>query len=198
MQANPNGTATTFNLFEVLKSETYGLHREVEKHIPLLNEDLTLEGYERHLLQLLGFYEPLEQEFMSFIALNAVPIESTQRMRTAKLIADLLALGVTPEVIDRAPRCKTLKRVNSVAQLIGAMYVTEGSTLGAQVITPIIKQKLNLLDDQVSFYAGHGQKTGKMWMSFQITGRSLVAPRAIPEAVNAAESTFLSLIQWLN
>lgn len=55
----------------------------------------------------------------------------------------------------------------SRGSLWGALYVLEGSTLGAQVITRHLATQLRLENhDGLQFYRGYGDQTGLQWRSF--------------------------------
>lgn len=57
--------------------------------------------------------------------------------------------------------------INTVGQLVGALYVIEGSTLGGQLISRSLNQHLGLtLNTGARFFYGYGEQTALMWQSF--------------------------------
>ena len=81
---------------------------------------------------------------------------------------------------------------SGIPELIGAMYVVEGSMLGGQVIRRWLLANPNLRDFQpFHFYGGHQQQTGQRWRTFRQLARPLVhRPADINRAVDAANATF--------
>jgi heme oxygenase len=79
--------------------------------------------------------------------------------RLADLEADLDALGTTP-----LPLMAELPRFDSVDQLIGAMYVIEGSNLGGTVIVRLLDESLPAAMPRLFFANSGGHaRWGKFW-----------------------------------
>lgn len=92
--------------------------------------------------------------------------DATQRKKLPALLADLTYLERQGVEIVPAP-VVNLPQVAGVAALMGMAYVIEGSTLGGRVIARHLQKKLGLNETNgASFFAGHGENTGKMWTAF--------------------------------
>ena len=81
------------------------------------------------------------------------------------------------------------------AQLLGALYVMEGSTLGGQVIARQL-DKAGIAGR--TFFAGRAERTGPLWKQFSQLLAEDAAGTTAPDAVVAsAVHTFQSLAAWL-
>lgn len=80
----------------------------------------------------------------------------------------------------------------SFPQLLGALYVGEGSSLGGQVIQRTLLANENLHNiDQTLFYKGYAEQTGPMWKGFMAYLETApVAPQDIPQVVKGAQDAF--------
>jgi len=80
---------------------------------------------------------------------------------------------------------------------MGAMYVTEGATLGGQFLVKRIEANLGMTNGYgYSFFAGYREQTSKMWNEFKHILEAMCAsdPQA---AADSAVSTFLCIERWL-
>jgi heme oxygenase (biliverdin-IX-beta and delta-forming) len=108
------------------------------------------------LCVLWGFQAPLErllghQELPSAVGWAA-------RQRLGALAADLTDLGVTG---TRLPEAAGLPSLASPGAVWGALYVTEGATLGGRVLRRRIEARLGPVP--VRFLDGRGDRTQPMW-----------------------------------
>jgi heme oxygenase len=80
-------------------------------------------------------------------------------------------------------------------QLLGAMYVLEGSTLGGQVIT----RQLALAGIPLrTYFTGYGTRTGPRWKTFcQLLTEAASTDPDQDEVVASACLTFQRLDQWI-
>jgi hypothetical protein len=81
---------------------------------------------------------------------------------------------------------------------LGCLYVLEGSTLGARVISRRLESHFMLGPDSgAAFFNAYGEAVGRRWSEFRsfVTG-NLSAEQA-GETVKAAVETFESLLTWL-
>ena len=117
-----------------LREVTRSAHRAHEHHpllVPLTRSPLNESDYSKALAALHGPQQAIENMLSGFAPESEFPA------RLADLESDLNALGVSPFqlMVD-------LPQFNSVDQLIGAMYVLEGSNLGGAVISRLLDQSL--------------------------------------------------------
>ncbi|MBK7865061.1 MAG: biliverdin-producing heme oxygenase [Archangiaceae bacterium] len=172
-----------------LKLETRPLHDEIERVTGLMSPDLTLDGYRDYLARMYGFHVPLE------VALSSVKgwppgFHLADRLKSGLLADDLTALGVDPQ---RLPVCFDLPQVNTQARGLGALYVTEGATLGGQIIDRHLEQQLPGCPR--TYLRAYGSRTGEMWRGMGVAiEQSVDAERTI----ETARDTFRLLTRWLD
>jgi heme oxygenase len=125
---------------------------------------------------------------------------AARRKRSPFAADDLRHLRGTPDpqgalVAERAVR--SLPMADAAATL-GSMYVIEGSALGGQVITPLLKKHLGLTPlAGASYFHGHGPATGAMWRDFrEVIAREIGDDtHAACAASQEAQRTFAALCE---
>ena len=144
-----------------------------------------------------GFYRPLEA---GLERLNALAPARTfpLRARTKLLERDLLALGLNLQSISELPTCTDLPGLREPEDFAGCLYVLEGASLGGQVITRSLRERLKLTDDGgMAFFAGDGTFTVARWKCvldwLEHAGHSGLR---IEQIVTSACETFSSLLNW--
>ena len=146
-----------------LRRETRHLHRAVEHR--LLHEGWLedLAAYRSLLGRLYGLHLHVESAVQRFAAqLDGVDLQGCAH--GGLLRADLAGLGAAAgrEQFDRPPLL-----VADASEVLGALYVLEGSTLGGQVICRLLSLRLGL-----SAAAGasgldpYGNRTVERWAAF--------------------------------
>lgn len=174
-------------IHEELKLQTRPLHDKLERDLDLLRADFTRDDYTELLKRFYGIYSVLEPH----LALTP------ERRKTHKILADLDYLGV--KNISDIPLCKTLPETSDESFVWGILYVLEGSTLGGQVLRKHFEEKLNLLDQGLSFFSGHGPLTMQMWKRFQSDLTTFGQSKKFnpKRVIQGANSTFRLLNDWL-
>jgi heme oxygenase len=117
------------------------------------------------------------------------------RFKCSLLREDLVFLGRDPAALRQ---CETLPRLDTFLQGLGCLYVREGSTLGAQLISGRLREKLQIGDRSgASFFNAYGGSTGQRWAEFKRFVSASVVPGQADSVVEAARETFLCLYEWL-
>lgn len=119
---------------------------------PLIRTPLTKHDYTQALAALHGPQKAIENMLKEFVPAADFPA------RLADLESDLEILGAIP-----FPLVTALPRLDTADQLIGAMYVIEGSNLGATAIARVLDQSLPQGLPK-SFFANSGGKA--RWEKF--------------------------------
>ncbi len=185
-----------------LRKATRAEHEATEALMPLLGPELTLELYVRVLQVLLPLLRSWET-WVDSVTRDDLQGMLQRRRRSHFLVADLTALGAGPaetgtagvdwhEVVS-GPEGRAGDDPDSgrfAANLLGAVYVMEGSTLGGRFLARHVEESLGLepgVGD--SYFQGHEEDTGWMWHEI------LDKISAIPEVdaaltVAAAKRTF--------
>ena len=180
-----------------LKRETLTQHTAIERRVDLRRICASRAAYTAHLARMYGFYRPLEQAIWSPL----VPQEAglgEERRKTPALARDLGLLGVVPADL---PLCRKLPPLTSPAETLGVLYVLEGATLGGQVITRLVHDRLGIEPAAGgAFFHGYGEATGAMWESFRtlLSGYAGEDEARQSAMIGAARATFETLDAWLS
>jgi heme oxygenase len=183
-----------------LREATRVAHASIEASLPLFAPTFTRAHYVRLVEAFYGFYAPLELRIADAALLHSARgahLAIRGRAKAPLLVDDLLALGKTSAQIEALPRCTALPRVASASRVLGALYVLEGATLGGQIISRHLRDRLDLEKSSgAAFFVGYGEATGVMWKRFaaQVDG---YASLDIDAAIGAAIETFETLERWL-
>ncbi len=191
---SPNGSIE-FCIMTRLRVETRREHESIEKGqfmARLFSQDYTLAEYRDLLVRLYGFYRAIEP--MIFAGNNF-----SDRQKTDLLVRDLEALGLNGTEIRNLPVSTSLPNLNSFSRRMGALYVLEGSTLGAQLISrQLFKNFRDTIPGAIHFYACYGDRVGAMWHEFrQFMSSNFDDASCAQEVIASARNTFNSFQLWL-
>lgn len=177
-------------ILQALRLETRPAHDHLEQNA--FNQQLTAgtvtETATQHFLaKLYGFLAPYEARLRQQ---HLGPEWETATRQRAHLILEDLQLPAS-----QLPICPTLPPLGTWPQLLGAMYVLEGSTLGGQVISrQLAKANIPLR----LYFSGYGDRTGPLWKAFCQLLSQAATPENEAEIVQSASLTFQTLATWLN
>ena len=176
------------DVMQVLKKGTAACHESIEGKMTVMRPGFSIDEYKVMLAKFYSFYAPYERVVLNNPYPELLNIQGRLRMPALKL--DLQVLKIAPPAHEAE-----LPEMKTPAQRLGALYVTEGSTLGGQIISRHLAKSLDLPVDQgLSFFAGYGKETGPMWkMLCSVLRTELGEPSALAEAVQAANKTFSAL-----
>lgn len=180
-----------------LKESTRELHSQIES-VPLLNKiikrNITLHEFKLLIKKFYAYIKPCENAINTLQSRHLL----SNREKTNLLKNDLVALGLEEFTINERNFSPILPPLNTHAQVLGYMYVIEGSTLGGQIIAKILFETLNLTPETgASFFFGYGKNTRQMWNSFcQIldTGNESEYEN---ETILAAKQAYTTLYDWM-
>ena len=177
-----------------LRSETRPQHEALEQNAfshALTTGTLTAAGTAHFLAKMYGFLAPYETALQEHAAGFSPAWEVPERMRAHLILEDLAQAEGSPGL----PLCPALPPLRTRPQLLGAMYVVEGSTLGGQVITRQLAQAGIPLR---AYFTGYGAQTGPRWKVFcQLLTEAAPAGPDQDEIVASARLTFQRLDQWI-
>lgn len=179
-----------------LRESTHATHVGLERSLDLLNPELQLTDYQTLLARFYGYYQPLE--FAMNVALtNSEPDLMNGRWKCAALAADLRHLGMSATELERLTLAEQTPSLSCIAEVVGAMYVTEGSTLGGLVLTRHFSERFGLTPERgLAFFNVYGERTGDLWQAY-LSRLPTFDNSDADLVVNAAMSTFESLAAWL-
>jgi heme oxygenase (biliverdin-IX-beta and delta-forming) len=186
-------------ILNLLKTQTKRHHEQVETTLDLLNRVKTIASYRDLLARFFGFYAPLELRLVSNLTTKGMDFDLMPRHKTPWLRMDLTALGVSDEQLNQLALCQNLPVVETPAQILGYLYVAEGSTLGGQYLARHFAQTLQLDETNgAAFFRAYGENTGRMWREFGAVITEFAEAHAHEEEiVVAAIETFETLDHWL-
>ncbi len=198
--AEPSLETDGHSIMAKLRLETSEAHTSIERSPAMraiFSEDYSLKNYRSLLRRLWEFYSPLEREvFGKFPKDLATELE--YRRKAHCLAADLCALGDTAPVSEDL----ALPAFTSPAERAGSLYVTEGATLGGQLIRKRLHDHFgDAIVPALSFYSGYGKQAAKEWRAFGALFGGLFdrAGASVQDHVVAgANATFNAMERWLN
>ena len=177
-----------------LRSETRPHHEALEQHPfnqALTAGTLTAPTTAHFLAKMYGFLAPYETALQQHAAEFPPAWEVSERRRAHLILEDLERSEAAPGL----PLCPNMPPLRTRAQLLGAMYVVEGSTLGGQVITRQLAQAGIPLR---TYFTGSGVRTGPQWKAFcRLLTEAAPAASDQDEIVASACLTFKQLDRWI-
>ena len=138
-----------------------------------------------------GFLQPYEAALRAHAAVSARP--GSWSSATAPPLFWTTWPGWATRL--RRPLCPALPPLHTRAQLLGAMYVLEGSTLGGQVIA---RQLAAAGIAGRTFFTGRAERTGPLWKQFCQLLEAAAGTEDPDAIVASAILTFQTLAAWLN
>src|SRR5574343_10593 len=164
---------------ERLREATRTAHRELDHHpllAPLVRPVLSEHDYAKALAALCGPQQAIEEALEQFAPRELFP------PRVNYLENDLRQIGISPyPLMSGLPGCE------SIACMIGVMYVIEGSNLGGTVIARQLAQSLPP-DVPRTFFANTGSLA--RWQAFWGFAASQIREEDFPLVAEAAIQTF--------
>lgn len=173
----------------LLSRATRDVHERMHHHAgfaAVTDGSITREHYRSLMARSYGFHLVFEQ------------LTDQPAVRSARLHADLLALGFASDEIERMPSCN-LSPFASAAARLGARYVIEGSAIGGRVLARGLYHILGCgMVSGRTFLVGDGAQTGKTWSRFlgQLEA-GLETPSCRRAAVDGAQDTFAAFEVWM-
>jgi len=184
-----------FNIFSLLRRGTADIHELIEQRVPVFREGFDLEDYAQLVEHFFGFWAPVEARLSQLRALRDPELALQSRFKSSLLTEDLHVLGRDPATVRH---CGKLPTLDTFWQGLGCLYVLEGSTLGSQIISRRLEDKLQLREGSgASFFNAYGGLVGSRWMEFKRFASAWVKPENADDVVEAARQTFLCFYEWL-
>ncbi|WP_425618002.1 biliverdin-producing heme oxygenase [Anatilimnocola sp. NA78] len=186
------------SLRDQLKRETATVHERVEAELNVLRRDFSEADYRSLLATFLGFYRPCEDRLKAATAGTRYETLIAERLKSPALVADLQAAGYTSGEIRDLPEADELPRIATIADVLGVMYVLEGSTLGGVVIARHLRQHFSWpASDSFRFFNVYGDQVSQRWTAFVQLLAEQASEDVAPRVCQAARYTFECLEGWL-
>ena len=181
-----------FNHHVRLKQETAELHEMVEKAVNRLNPFASVQRYRRFILNNLAFYRALEG-WAEACGVRSLLDDWPERRKQDLLIADAQALAAFPDEVPETPLGMMPAAPANPAVLLGALYVTEGATLGAAILATRARRIGFAADWGARFFHANGAARRHHWQTFlQVLNAAPFEPQDIDASLRSALHTFES------
>ena len=139
-----------------LRGATADAHAALDERLQAL-DPTTRAGYRRFLAANAAALLPLERT-LEAAGVRAIVADWDERARSRAMFSDLDLLGVEPRPVST-------DAVLNRARLFGALYVLEGSRLGARFLVRQVTRSTDPLVREATAYLRHGEG-GNLWASF--------------------------------
>lgn len=174
-----------------LRAGTRIPHAQAEASLDILAQPGSYSSYAKLLRILWGFQVPAVR------LLDNAPLPAAvgwaDRRRLPALGADLADLGVDR---DSLPEAGGLPAVDGPGAAWGALYVTEGATLGGRVLGRLVTQRLGAAP--VRFLSGYGTRTRPAWRELgRLADRYVLAEPDAALAERTAVAMFAAFTAWV-
>ena len=153
-------------LTDRLKEATKVNHQLLErKLVGKMKAIRSVDDYSSLLAIFYQYFGGLEKLIAGQLDQSLIPDYNTRR-KSAALTSDLIDLGA---MIPSTATTSELPAIKNHRQALGALYVIEGSTLGGQIISNMIKKQLpSIAGHGLTFFDGYGENTADMWERFKL------------------------------
>lgn len=183
----------------VLKARTADHHHRAERSTfqrQMVSGRLARTEYIRWLGQMLVVHQALERAFADrHIPAQLAALMTPRRRRTPDLARDLehFSSAAGASLAATAGFASTIDAWGAVggAELVGGLYVFEGSTNGGRHIARGVRRGYRLGDHGgTAFLDPYGEAQGERWVEFKEALDQAVDARDLPAVIAGAETTF--------
>jgi heme oxygenase len=182
-----------------LNEETEPHHAEADADLDryVFRSDVTRTDYRTYLALMYGFIVPLEQALSHTPGLDDI-LDLQARAKSAMLLYDLLALGLTLQDVAELPQCLSIPSFKGPAAALGWMYVAERPMLQAPVIRSHLEAHLGRnLTTASSYLSSYAGLAGQRWRELGIAMDHVGSQPALADRIaTAASEAFRCLLRW--
>ena len=157
----------------------------------------TAEAYRDLLTRFWGLYQPLEVALDRLHHQGDAPVFAG-RNKVGWIAADLTALGLRRQAIDTLPIATRLPRLENGKDALGVLYVTEGASLGGQIIARRLAIDLGLTPETgARFFSSYRDQVGARWREFIAALERHAGDEVAAASIEAsALATFDCFLAW--
>lgn len=172
-----------------LRAATSADHQRLERFLALEWRTSELGRYRDLLTAFLTYYEPLETA-LGRLPWNGSGVDFEDRRKAGWLRSDLAHCG--PAAGEVGPRAE-VPPVPDLPAAFGALYVTEGATLGGRQILRGLASTLPR-----RFFASYGEAVPERWNEFlgALERQAAASAEASAAIVRTARDVFAGLRAW--
>ncbi len=201
---HPSDQNIDLNLRTLLRDATHPHHVQLNRHLllaGLIQPNYSLNHYHTLLGTYYQLYALLEERINAFLKGHPEAFAYDERCKLPWLINDLAYFKIDPLTLPTlSPSATDFLSIETIGQLVGVLYVVEGSTLGGQMISQLLTKNLGFTRDTGScFFTGYGENTMPFWQCFIAFSDTLTGDKQqCQAAVDAACQTFQLFNQVLD
>jgi heme oxygenase len=195
-------TSPPIEVMTRLRQYTSEAHKSLEE-LPfskaLMAKTLPLSSYIGQLEAYLLVQRTLEKRCQSNLDFPAIQaVWQADLIKTVWLKADLAYFKYT-EIPNTSVQRAILAVLRFVEQekpyeLLGTLYVMEGSMLGSRVLLPYLQAAYSLQEQGVRYYHGYGEDTQNHWQAFKLRMNAAITEVVSQtQAIEGAMQTFVQV-----
>ncbi len=183
----------------LLRTETAENHKTLESLMfvnEIMNNSLSIEQYKKLLTVNYIIHQKLENNLANMLDADiAAALEMNSRLKLSALEKDLNYWGIDSLTLPGLDFELYLPQKNT-AEVLGALYVLEGATLGGNVIKRHILANPNFKDQDggLNYYGVYGEELSTKWKKFVSVLNERVEEADYERCINSANQTFNNLI----
>ncbi|WP_316825189.1 biliverdin-producing heme oxygenase [Pedobacter miscanthi] len=183
----------------LLRTETAENHKTLESLMfvnEIMNNSLSIDQYKKLLTVNYIIHQKSENTLANMLDVAiATELEMNSRLKLSALEKDLNYWGIDSLTLPGLDFELFLPQKNT-AEVLGALYVLEGATLGGNVIKRHILANPNFKDheDGLNYYGVYGEELSTKWKKFVSVLNERVPEGDYERCINSANQTFNNLI----
>jgi heme oxygenase len=182
-----------------LNEETEPHHADADADLDryVFRSDVTRTHYRTYLARLYGFVVPLENALAHTPGLDDI-LDLQARAKSAMLLYDLLALGLTLQDVAELPQCLSIPTFKGPAAALGWMYVAERPMLQAPVIRSHLEAHLGRnMTSAAAYLSSYSGQAGQRWRELGMAMDHVGATPVLADRIaTAASEAFRCLQRW--
>ncbi|MCK9903398.1 biliverdin-producing heme oxygenase [Frankia sp. Cpl3] len=189
----PTASRGDNDIMSCLRRSTAAVHERVEAGLGLADPDIPAGRYRDLMISFYRLHTALEPRLEALFGEFEDPLlDWPGRRKLGRLTRDLSTLGIAPEGLTVLPAA-LIPAGNDLTFGFGALYVTEGATLGGQLIARNLSTRADLAD-ATSYFTPYGDQAGRRWRDLRVVLRRWVGTdrERADAVVEAALGTFLA------
>jgi len=183
----------------LLRNETAENHKALESLMfvnEIMNNSLSIEQYKKLLTINYIIHQKLENALANMLDADiAAELEMNSRLKLSALEQDLNYWDIDSLTLPGLNFELFVPQKNT-AEVLGALYVLEGATLGGNVIKRHILANPNFKDHEngLNYYGVYGEALSEKWKKFVSVLNERVEEAGYQACINSANLTFGNLI----
>ncbi|KLT66816.1 biliverdin-producing heme oxygenase [Pedobacter sp. BMA] len=183
----------------LLRTETAASHKELESLMyvnEIINNSLSVEQYKKLLTINYIIHQKLENKLANMLDADlASELDMKSRLKLSALEKDLAYWNIDSLTLPGLNFDLFIPEKNN-AEVLGALYVLEGATLGGNMIKRHILANPNFKDDEggLNYYGVYGEELSAKWKSFVSILNETVSEADYERCIASANHTFNNLI----